>query len=507
MNIIELFEKLNLERGKFYQFSAEEIIKIEKRINVEKKLNPEIDNNVASNLVLALKNYPQVFDFLANDFVLYNFFAKSKYPRSHFKSQKIEIDSEQIKAFIDEFLSEDLVLYFDKKMTQNAFDDMEYLLQSKEYFPQEVLYKIEKKAFSKLDFSVNQLDNLAVDMSHLNYLKHKIFYDFLSHFSSPGMDECFTRFINKITAIYNKQPHWNFSSSVIISLSNYNAYSDELKELMLKNKKVANENIESKTSSSSTFSGKSIFFIIVFVLKVIWILSKCSSNQSNTIYQNNYDNGIYRNSNTINYQMPPSSAVDSVFEKETTKITAFKTYLTTPVSKIAINSDYKLGNFKTGENPFTNVYANARTLDLNSSELMFKNNSDFDVVVLENAVKKTSIGRINNFASRSYFIKSKESVAIRIDSEEEKVFNFYIGNALASFGKDADFKIFDAMNEYRFTKIPESASFIMDHDFKFGNDVTIDQNGEEFSIKSRGMLDKKRYASSLNGEFKVTIAK
>ena len=86
MNIIELFEKLNLDRGESYQFSAEEIIKIEKRINVEKKLNPEIDNNVASNLVLALKNYPQEFDFLVNDFVLYNFFAKSKYPRSHFKT-------------------------------------------------------------------------------------------------------------------------------------------------------------------------------------------------------------------------------------------------------------------------------------------------------------------------------------------------------------------------------------------------------------------------------------
>ena len=101
MNILELFEKLNLEKGINPHFSPEEVIKIEKRINVEKKLNPEIDANVASNLVLALKNYPEEFNFLVADFQLYNFFANTRYPREEFNGKKA--NPERIRYFISQF--------------------------------------------------------------------------------------------------------------------------------------------------------------------------------------------------------------------------------------------------------------------------------------------------------------------------------------------------------------------------------------------------------------------
>jgi hypothetical protein len=51
MNIIELFENLNIDKSSLLQITSEEIIRIEKHVNVEKKINPDIDVNVANNLI------------------------------------------------------------------------------------------------------------------------------------------------------------------------------------------------------------------------------------------------------------------------------------------------------------------------------------------------------------------------------------------------------------------------------------------------------------------------
>lgn len=487
MNIIELFEKLNLEKTADHQFSADEVIKIEKRINVEKKLNPEIDNNVASNLVLALKNYPEEFNFLANDFLLYNFFANTRHRRDDFWSKNIE--PERIRNFISRFLEEELALYFDKKMSQNAFDDMDYLLKAKEYFPDDVLYKIEKKIHGKLDFTLNKLAVSEVsDLDSVFFLKQKSFYDLLSKFSSPEMDERVSLLINSIVEIYNATKKSGFGESAMLSISNYDAFDSDLNDLLAKNREAVRSNIDNTSSGSSGISGRTIFFIILVVLKLIWAMSKCSSNDSNTIYQNSYDNGIY------NYGVSPlpnyesrSSYVDSVFDGERERITSFKYYLVTKFPEQSAKENFKKGNFKTGDNPFTNVFGTAKTSDLESREIVFKNNTKFDVVVLENAVKYTNSGRKNNFASRAYFIKSNESLPIKIDEKEEKVFNFYAGNTLSSFGSDAEFQIFDAMSEYRFQSLPENATEIITEDYFFSNDVELKQEGKKIKVVSKKM--------------------
>jgi len=481
MNIIELFEKLNLERGESYQFSAEEIIKIEKRINVEKKLNPEIDNNVASNLVLALKNYPEEFNFLANDFVLYNFFANTRYRRDDFWPKNIE--PERIRIFISQFLEEELTLYFDKKMSQNAFDDIDYLLEEKEYFPDDVLYKIEKKIHGKLDFTLNKLAVSEVrDLDSVFYLKQKSFYDLLSKFSSPEMDERVSLLINSIVEIYNATKKSGFGESAMLAISHYDAFDSDLNDLLAKNRAAVRSNIDNTSSGSSGISGRTIFFIILIVLKLIWAMSKCSSNDSNKIYQNNYDNGLYSP-----YYQSQSTYVDSVFDAEKERITSFKYYLVTKIPEQSAKENFKVGDFKTGDNPFTNVFGTAKTADLESREIVFKNNTKFDVVVLENAVKYTTSGRKNNFASRAYFIKSKESLPIKIDQKEAKVFNFYAGNTLSSFGSDAEFQIFDAMSEYRFQSFPENATEIITEDYFFSNDVELKQEGKKIKVVSKEM--------------------
>lgn len=157
MNIIQLFEILQLDKDKSLQFTSDEIIRIEKQVNVEKRINPEIDVNVASNLIDALKNYPNEFQFISNNRVLYNFFAKADLPRDKFPKENSNISNENVRHFISLFLMEDINLFFDQKMTQNKFEEMELFLANKDYFPEDVLFKLGKKALGKVDFALSAL--------------------------------------------------------------------------------------------------------------------------------------------------------------------------------------------------------------------------------------------------------------------------------------------------------------------------------------------------------------
>lgn len=105
MNIIELFENLNIDKSSLLQITFEEIIRIEKQVNVEKKINPDIDVNVANNLIEALKYFPTEFQFIANIRVLYNFFSRKNFLRDDFPAQNIEVNKDKVKLFIEKYLS------------------------------------------------------------------------------------------------------------------------------------------------------------------------------------------------------------------------------------------------------------------------------------------------------------------------------------------------------------------------------------------------------------------
>lgn len=91
MNIIELFKNLNIDKSSLLHITTEEIIRIEKHVNVEKKINPDIDVNDANNLIEALRNFPSEFQFITNTRVLYNFFTKKNFLRDAFQFKTLKL--------------------------------------------------------------------------------------------------------------------------------------------------------------------------------------------------------------------------------------------------------------------------------------------------------------------------------------------------------------------------------------------------------------------------------
>ena len=118
MNIIELFENANVKNNTA-TFTLDDNVKVGKQFEIEKSQNPSLDSNLVSNLILAMTNHPKELSFIANNRILYNFFSRKNLSRDKFNPSAVSVPSENVKSFINEFLSAHLNTFFNDKMEQN----------------------------------------------------------------------------------------------------------------------------------------------------------------------------------------------------------------------------------------------------------------------------------------------------------------------------------------------------------------------------------------------------
>lgn len=278
MNIIELFEELKIDKNNILLFSSEDIIRIEKQINVEKRINQDIDVNVANNLILALKEYRQELYFIVSNRILYNLFSKKNYSRHNFPAPQREYDSEKIQSFINQFLNDDLVLFFDQHLSQNKFDFINDIFDFKDCFPEDALFQLNKKLNGKVDaILVNLSQNNSANMPAISYVEYRSFYVLLSYFSSIEMDNKIRSLVNIVSERYNANKQSDFYMTCISSMQGYVAYDPALTAILVGNREAVYSNSIDRgaSDSSSGFSGKTIFFIILAVIKILSLFARC----------------------------------------------------------------------------------------------------------------------------------------------------------------------------------------------------------------------------------------
>ncbi|WP_395065566.1 hypothetical protein [Flavobacterium sp.] len=281
MNIIELFENAGIYKENATRFTFDDTVKIQKQIEIERSQNPNIDGATATNLTLAMNDYPKELLFISGNRILYNFFAKKNHSRTRFMSDiKNEASPEAVKLFIDKFLSDDLNAFFDKKITENRFDDIEDLLVVKEYLPQNALDKLNKKVSEKLDLVVEKLEKNPTieDSISFNFIKHRSFYDLLSHFRSLENDEKIKKLMNLMSStLVNFDIKISFLNPMMLAMSNYKAVDNDLANLLKSNKDDTIVRTQ-KTSgnSSSALSTGSMIVLAIVVIRLILLMVRCS---------------------------------------------------------------------------------------------------------------------------------------------------------------------------------------------------------------------------------------
>lgn len=277
MNIIQLFAVLDLKRDQILQFGSNDFIRIEKKINFEKKTNSEIDSNAGEKLIFALKQHKQELLFVLSNRVLFNFFTHSNLSKNHFSSlNKIALEG-KIKPFISLLLADDLIAFFSFKLSKNTNDDLEeldFLLDLKEYFPEDILLKMSSLVFSKLDFAISQMTVGTNDFSNIDYIKFRSFYDLLSHFTAVETDRKIRELLSLVIEFYTKKDNLEFFTSVIQSMAYYTAFDEKINET-LTNNRAAVSVFTADADDTKPITMASIL-IGLFCAVIPFLVTKCS---------------------------------------------------------------------------------------------------------------------------------------------------------------------------------------------------------------------------------------
>lgn len=372
MNIIQLFNHLAIDKEKLKIFSDLDIIRTEKQINVERKLNPEIDANVANNLINVLKYHRDSLLFIVSYRPFFNLFAQKDLPRNAFGNKPVEANENQIKLFVDEFLLDDLMLFFDKQIAANNFQDVFDLLNIKKHIPDIILFKIEKKIHGKVDFAVAKIAQPVMDLSEIDYVQKHAVYKVLNIFASIETDNKIRNLLNPMVVKFNGGYSKEFFTDAMIGMFNYNAFDEDIQKVIADNRNamLGNSSTNTYNNSGSKVSWKVIGVVIFVLLRILLTANKCSNNSSSS---NNFNP-----ENTTN-----SYNVTDMNEAAYRTTPNFHDYLTNFDKQTAIQNQ-QIATTKTGQNPFINVYRSVTSDFSNRFKINFTNNSKYDVVVLVN---------------------------------------------------------------------------------------------------------------------------
>ncbi|MBW1656901.1 hypothetical protein [Flavobacterium quisquiliarum] len=277
MNIIQLFSLLDLKRDQILEFGSTDYIRIEKNINFERKINSEIDSITSENLILALKEYKEELLFVMSNSIFFNFFAQNKFSKKYIFNNDLFISDEKVKHFITLFLQDDLISFFSLKLSKSTGEDLEeldFLLDFKTYFSEEIIYKMKLLVFSKLDLAVSQLGiPNSNNHSSINYIKFKAFYSLLSHFATIELDKKMSNLLSLVIDSYNKNTSSIFFRSVIKSMAFYNAFSENLTKILAKNSTVVPLLPEEVENAKMPPVVKIIIAIMIFAI-ILFLISK-----------------------------------------------------------------------------------------------------------------------------------------------------------------------------------------------------------------------------------------
>ncbi|MCC9018740.1 hypothetical protein [Flavobacterium lipolyticum] len=276
MNIIQLFSLLDIKTDQILAFGAEDYVRIEKKINFEKKINPEIEANTGQNLIIALKNYKEELLFVASNHILFSFFTHDNhFSKKHFSDYKQTVSDEKMKEFIALFLAADLISFFSFKLSKgwlHDLEDLDLLLTLKRYFPEEIIYKMGSLLYSKLDFAISQLTaSITNDFSNIEYIKYGTFYDLLSHFTTFELDRKIVVLLNLVSEHYTKRTDTIFFSSVLKSMASYKAYIEEISKLLIESREILmkpKKTHENKKTEENT----KIDLVIKIMLAILFLM-------------------------------------------------------------------------------------------------------------------------------------------------------------------------------------------------------------------------------------------
>lgn len=474
MNIISLFEALQLNKSVVQHLSAETVPQIEKEILEQS--SAVFDAKTTEELLLVIKNYPNEFSFIINTREWYNYFAQTNYSRNEFPFQYVSTtNQEKMRAFIGLYLEPDLVLKAQQNIQQNQFEELVKLLENKAFIPEKTQRNWNGLANEKIDFALARINETINQSADISYIKKRDFYEFLSHFKSIEMDEKVRLLSFKMDKLYRRNSRLALAHETLFALSYYEPFEKELAhELLHYRSKVEYKKANSSSQSRPSWQWLGLALGVIALIGIALFIFKM------TDLSDSSPNNV---SPELNTSTEP--VLDRYYTNMKPKIDSLNRYLVDYDKSSCLNLRYP--TVQTGDNPYEFLFNNDSYSKI-STGITIHNQSDFDVVVFEKAILYDSI----KMPQQAIFIRSKQSVALTTLGEvSNRVFSFYAGKKLATFHAQNELPIVvkNSIEEPRFRELASNAQSLLSTDYYLNSDLFIKSENSKAVLDAKSLVE------------------
>ncbi|MFN3967345.1 hypothetical protein [Flavobacterium sp.] len=466
MNIIEIAVLLSVEPAQMGSFTKADFTEIESRLEVEKQNHPNLTDESILQFFKALKKQAKPFQTVMNNRALFNFFAQKNYSKKQFQVQEEVLDTAKIQAFIQTFLSDSLNPFVFDKIVANDFQEIALLVEAHEFLPYSFSERILFYAKEKLDLANNNLKPPFGDFSKILYIKDANFFIFLNGLKNEELEEKVKIFFTTVMNLYIADKTSELAKRTFTAMKNYEALDEQLSKNIGMLKESAEINYKPFAVNRKKYYWIYAVVGLFILIRVSFFISEISE------INNQYDS--YENYDDYETDSAPRK-LDRYYTDMKFKIDSFRIFLA-DYNQDQIKRLTKISDIKTGENPFETFYENQPTGE-SGNNIRIQNSSDYDMLLLENAVLYDSI----KIPRTAHFIKAGDFVYINFNNEDTRtIFNVYMGKKLATFQTESNhlFVRGGSIVEYRFSELAPSAKAILAEDHIFENDVKLNyKNG------------------------------
>lgn len=466
MNIIGIAELLSVKTTQIGSFTKADFTEMESRLEIEKQNHPSLTDELISQFFKALKKQPKPFQAVMNNRALFNFFAQKNYSKKQFQAEVETQDAAEIKTFVQTFLNDSLQPFVFDKIQVNDYQEIGLLVEAHELLPDEISERILFYAKEKLDLANRTLKPPFGDFSKILYIKDANFFIFLNGLKNEALEEKVKTFFNTVMNMYIADKTSELAKRTFTAMKNYEAIDGQLSKSIAMLKESAEINYKPFSRNRKKYYWIYAVVGLFIILRVSFVISNISDLNPDYETEESYDGS--------EYQSEPRK-LDRYYTDMKFKIDSFRIFLA-EYNQSQIKRLTKISDIKTGENPFETFYENQPTGE-SGNNIRIQNSSDYDMLLLENAVLYDSI----KIPRTAHFIKAGDFLYVNFNTEEAKtIFNVYLGKNLATFQTESNhlFVRGGSVVEYRFSELAPRAKAILAEDHIFETDVKLNyKNG------------------------------
>lgn len=435
MAFFKALAAIGIGRTELADVSGESLIRIEKKLIAEQKLNNSISKNDVETVLRVFKDYPDVLKEISRYDCFYGILTGYDAESIDTLVRYPPEQASRIKLVVSTYFTDELTDYINVNLSQNNWNNIRVLLHYRIFFNTDILKTLTTRLEAKVEFGIATIETgrpTTELLKKLDYLRDKDFYFTLGEVDKRYFLKVLVKMIDLVKQNQGWAPKSRFFSEAKQAIRWY-----DIKNAALANKLgvQVRQQTTAPTYRRSVSPARAIYFVIIIVVMLYNFSHSCNnSSQASIPYI------TARNPWSGDQNAAPPGNLDSTRQLQRDKMARFVEARINPIN-------YPVKNWEPDTSK-TKKYADPFDLDIFSGSYHYVQNKVPRIAIANNTDKEcvaiayfrqrydtqlkayTGNDNINSIDIYAFYIPPHDSINVDMKME---LLRFYMGKKLAVF--------------------------------------------------------------------------